>query len=516
MFVLTVPDCLKRAADEAPHRIATIDRGHGGFKTTFLELDRKSNKFANGLIELGIKKGDKVAVLGFNSTSWMIAHYGISKAGAILVPVNYRLVGRELEYIFDHSDSKIVVVEEKLLPTISDSAVIKDKGIKVIVMEGKAAEGMYSFDDIVGGASAKDPGVDVGELDTHSIFYTSGTTGRPKGAVKLHAGTKYMAVTVANVLDYRGGTIYTSDYPFFSCGGIWFSNAGSVLAAQTQIINPVFDPKQTMKTIEEEGVNIYFCVPAMLFFLINLPDFKEYDISSLRSLACGGGPLPFAVLKQAKELFKGVEMCNIYGFTEGGGMSLVDKYIYEKPGSVGHLRGLSGEFMIVDDNDNPVKPGEIGECVCRGPDIMKEYYKNPDETAKASKGGWFHTGDIGKADEDGFVWLVDRKKDMIIRGGYNIYPAEVEEVLYSHPNVLEAAVIGIPHKALGQDIKAFIILREGKAENKEDIINYCKKNLADYKVPRHVEFATELPRNPAGKVLKWMLRDQEQKKAETG
>lgn len=414
----------------------------------------------------------------------------------------------------EHSDSKILVIDEQLLPRITELLTTKKLDIKIIVMEGegKAPEGMYSLDDIISSSSARDPGIDVRELDVHSIFYTSGTTGLPKGAVKLHAGTAYVGYTAARALDYRTDTIYTSDYPFFSCGGIWFSNAGSIYAGQTMVINPAFDTEQTLKTIEEEKVNIYFLVPAMLFFILSSPNLEKYDLSSLRTLACGGGPLPFAQLKRAKEFFKGVEMCNIYGFTEGGGMVLLDKYIYEKPGSVGHLRGLIAEFRIVDDEGKPVKPGEIGECIAKGPDIMKEYYKYPEETAKALKDGWFHTGDLGYADEDGFVWLVDRKKDMIIRGGYNVYPAEIEAVLYAHPDIAEAAVIGIPHKALGEDTKAFVVLKEGKVGNAEEIIEYCRKNLADYKVPRHIEFVTELPRNPAGKVLKWQLRDIERNK----
>ena len=513
-MILTVQDLLKRSSEMFPDKVALIDRGNGDEETTYAQLEEKSNQFASSLLESGMKKGDRVALLGFNSTPWVITRYGVAKAGCVNVPINYRLTGRELEYILDNAGAKAIFVDEKFIPVVKDLKVVQNSKLMFIVNGQTVPTGMISFKAFIDKGSKKNPGVDVSEQDEEMYLYTSGTTGRPKGAVLCHFNTKNVAITIMMSLDYRPNHIYTSDYPFFSSGGAQFSVLASLGAGQTMIINPFFDPARTLKTIEEKKVNIYFCVPAMLIFILNLPNLKDYNMSSLGDLLCGGGPLPFPILKKAKETYPWVRMCNIYGMTEGGpgGIYLADKYLFQKEGSVGWGKSFMGmELIIADAQQNPVKPGEIGECILRGASVMKEYHNDPEETKRSLRNGWFHTGDLAKIDEDGFIWLMDRLKDMIVRGGYNVYPAEIESVLFGHAGVREAAVIGIPHESLGEDIKAFIVKKE-EAVTAEEIKEYCRKNLADFKVPRHIEFIKELPRNTAGKVLKYQLREMEKSK----
>ena len=514
-MILTVQDLLKRSFEMFPDKVALVDRGNGDEETTYRELEEKSNQFANGLIALGLKKGERVALFGFNSTPWAITRYGVAKAGCVNVPINYRLVGREFEYILSNAGAKAMFIDEQFIPVLNDLKVVQDGKLKLIVRGQNVHPGMVSFENFIEGESKTAPDVDVWERDEEMYLYTSGTTGRPKGAVLCHFNTRNVAMGVMMAFDYRPNYVYTSDYPFFSSGGAQFSVLGSVAAGQTMIINPFFDAAGTLKTIEEKKVNIYFCVPSMLIFIMNLPNVKDYDLSSLKELLCGGGPLPFSVLKKAKEAYPWAQMCNIYGMTEGGpgGTFLADPYIFQKEGSVGWGKAILGHEMIVaDSQQNPVKPGEIGECLLRGATVMKEYHGDPEATRQSLRNGWFHTGDLGRVDEEGYIWLMDRSKDMIVRGGYNVYPAEIETVLFGHPGVREAAVIGIPHKALGEDIKAFIVVKEEEAVTADEIKEYCRKNLADFKVPRQVEFIKELPRNTAGKVLKYQLREMEKSK----
>lgn len=516
-MILTVQDLLRRSVEMFPDKVALVDRGNSDQETTYAQLEKKSNQFANRLIDFGMKKGDRVALLGFNSTPWVIARYGVAKAGCVNVPINYRLAGPELEYILSNAGARAIFIDEKFVPLVKELKVVREGDMLFIVNGQSPSTSMARFDDFIGKGSEKDPGIDVSERDEEMYLYTSGTTGRPKGAVLCHFNTKNVAYTIAASLDFRPNHIYMSDYPFFSSGGAQFSVLAALGAGQTMIINPFFDPARTLKTIQEKKVNIYFCVPAMLIFILNLPNLKDYDLCSLTDLLCGGGPLPFPVLKKAKETYPWVRMCNIYGMTEGGpgGIYLADKYLFEKEGSVGWGKSFMGmEMIVADAQQNPVKPGEIGECLLRGASVMKEYHRDPEATRQSLRNGWFHTGDLARIDEDGFIWLMDRLKDMIVRGGYNVYPAEIESVLFGHPGVREAAVIGVPHETLGEDIKAFIVKKD-ETVTAEDLKEYCRRHLADFKIPRHIEFIQELPRNTAGKVLKYRLRDAEKNKLRT-
>ncbi len=508
-MILRVQDILQRSSEMYQNKVALIDQGDGGKETTFLQLEDAANRFANGLIKLGIEKGDRVALLGFNSTNWVIARYGISTAGGINVPINYRLTAQEIDYILDNSGVKAIFVDQNFLPVLNETKFAKERKEYIIVNGQDIPEDKISVTSLIESSFNEIPNVKVTEFDEEMILYTSGTTGKPKGAVLQHFNTKNVALAIHMTMDFRHTFVYTSDYPFFSSGGAQFSVLASIAAGQTMVINPYFDPQKTLETIQNKRINLYFCVPAMLNFILNLENLKSYDVKSLKYLLCGGGPLPFPLLKAAKEAFPGVEMCNVYGLSEGGpgGICLADEYVYEKQGSVGWGKSILGmEMIIADENQNPVKPGEIGECLLRGNTIIKEYYNNPEETKNSLKNGWLHTGDIGRLDEDGFIWLMDRKKDMIVRGGYNVYPAEIESVLYAHPSIQDAAVIGVPHEKLGEDVKAFIVLKENQEITANEIKDFCKKSLADFKQPRHIEFIKELPRNTAGKVLKWKLR----------
>jgi long-chain acyl-CoA synthetase len=476
-------------------------------------LHGMAQRFASGLAKLGVHRGQHVALLLPNVPHFTIAYYGAHYVGAPVVPLNVLLTADEIAYHLDDSDAVAVVVWEGFLPQ-AQAAFARTESCKHLIVckadrtDVTAPEGTVSFTALVGGS---EPMLDVAPTmpdETAVILYTSGTTGRPKGAELTHFNLFFNAHYMrTQLLPLSHETVALGVLPLFhSFGQTCIQNA--VLAGGgTVVLMPRFDADGAMGLIQKHRVNLFAGVPTMFFALLHHPGSASYDLGSLRNCISGGSAMPVEVMKAFDEKF-GVNILEGYGLSETSpvaSFNTLDRP--KKAGSIG-LPIWGCEFRLEDEQGRAVTeldaPGEI--CI-KGHNVMKGYWKRPEATAEAIKDGWFHSGDVGMRDADGYYFIVDRKKDMIIRGGFNVYPREIEEVLYAHPAVAEAAVIGVPHPSHGEEVKAILARKPGhEATTAEDIIAYCKERLAAYKYPRSVEFLDALPKGPTGKILKRELR----------
>lgn len=504
---LTIPNILRNTLKQHKDSVALIE-GETGISWTYNEFDLESNRLGNALKKLGIKPGDKVAQIHQNHPWFDLEYMAIQKIGAANVPLSPRYVAREVAYILNHSDSTAVFIDEAIIPVISE---IYDKTQlkKVIVLADKAPDGMMTYKELVESGSEESIEELVSEDDISSLLYTSGTTGVPKGVMLTHQNCLSQAIMTAEVFEYTSSDIFLNLLPYFHCQYQCFV-VPSYLTGMSTLSLRVFDPAKCMEVILRENVTLLLFVPAMHNAYLQIPGFREKyvdNISTLRKHLYGGSIMPYPTIQKLREWWPGVELQNIFGMTEACGSlsSLTDEYALSKIGAVG--RSLSHiDINIVDTSDNQLNYGEAGEIVAWGPSIMKGYYKDPEATSTAMRGGWYHTGDVGKMDEDGFLYIVDRIKDMIVRGGENIYPAELEKVILEHPAVAEVAVIGIPDPRLQEKVKAVVAFKQGQLVSEEEMTEYCMKNLAKYKVPQLWEFVSALPRNAMGKVIKDTLR----------
>jgi len=502
---LVLGEVLARWARKNPDREALVFKDK---RYTYSQFNERVNRLAHGLTGLGIEKGDKVAVLFMNCTEIAECYFALAKLGAVTVPLNFRLAGRELQYQIDQSDSKAFIFGEMFQELVSSIRPQLPKVKLYICVSEKGIEGTIDYEKLVQEGSTAEPLVPVEDDDPAFIMYTAGTTGRPKGAVLTH---KNQIMLAANSSIERGAGLIGKQllvFPLFHQAATGFVIIGVFLGATTVILD-VPTPENIMAAIQEEKIQSVGLVPALWNWIVNHPNFKDYDLSSLEQGTTGAAPMPLELKRKIVELLPNMRLSEAFGMTEttASGTIAGHEDFLAKQGTVGKIT-INIEARVVDDNDSDVTIGEVGEIVYRGPAVMKEYYKMPEATAEAFKGSWFHSGDLVRQDEDGFIYVVDRKKDMIISGGENIYPAEIEEVLYTHPKVLEAAVIGVPDPDWGESVKAIVVPKQGETLTDEEVIEHCKKNLASYKKPKSVEFIDALPRNPTGKVLKFVLREK--------
>lgn len=465
-------------------------------KMTYGELYENAKKIAAYLQNKGYKKGDIIAQFMMNSDLFLPVYLGAKLAGLTVMPVNTKLAPPEVEYIFNHSEAKALFYDEKVEETIQQTS--------------------HSFEDVISTSEIKEilqgdntdfTKVPVEGEETAVVMYTSGTTGKPKGVMLTHNNIIRTAEIWADSMKITDQDRTYICTPLFHCAGLHVFAAPTLYKGGTVVIEEAFSPDRTLKNLLETGATIFFGVPAMYAILLNKPEIKHYHFENLRLFCYGAAPMPYELVKKLKDAFPKVKVQNLYGQTENtpAASSLTDEHALQKIGSVGKPLKYT-QIKIVDSNGEEVPVGEVGEICVKGPQVMKGYLKNPEETAKTIQDSWLYSGDLGKFDEEGFLYIVDRKKDMIIRGGENIYPVEVEEVLYQIPEILEAAVVGIPHEVYGEVPKAFVVFKEGKSLSPEEIINYCLTKLAKYKVPVGIEVLRQLPRNASGKVLKHVLR----------
>ncbi len=526
-----LPELLDRSAQKFPDTMALLFQG---YKVTYRELKEMVDRFAACLADFGIQKGDSVAILLPNVIPCVVGYYAILKIGAIAVMNNPLYTDRELEHQFNDSGSKLLITLDllgnrmiDLRPKTSIKQIIytsigdylpfpknllfplvgKKKGLKADV---KSAPDVYRWKDTLERLNGQPPVVKLSFDDTAMYQYTGGTTGVSKGVMLTHSNlskqVQHLRVWFPGFND--GEEVMLGALPFFHVFGLSTAMNLSIYAGWGHILVPKPQPEQLLEAISKFKPTFAPLVPTMFIGLLNHPGIDQADLTSIKGCFSGSAPLPLEVIRDF-EAKTGSTIVEGFGMTESSPVTHINPFIGErKVGSIG-LPISDTECRIVDLNDGETNMplGESGELLLKGPQVMKGYWNKPEATAETLTDGWLHTGDIGKMDEDGYFYIVDRKKDMIISGGYNVYPRDIEEVFFEHPKVLEAAALGVPHPKRGEQVKVFVALKEGETATEEELLTYCKDKLAAYKLPTMIEFRDELPKTNVGKVLKKDLRE---------
>ncbi len=476
----------------------------GDVRRSYRELNERSNRVANAMLKMGIKRGDRVAVLALNEPEYLELYYGLGKIGVVLVPLNFRLAPPEVAYIANDCKAETFVFGKEFAPVVE---AIRDQipAETFLAIMDTPPDWAQSYEAVIGAAPTDEPGHVGGDDDTLTILYTSGTTGRPKGAELTHKGYYHNSVNLKATLGDIGNRLLMP-LPLFHIGAL----APVPMCAhfgQTMIIQRAFEPAAFLKLIQTENISWFGSVPQVLMFLRSVPEFETFDWSTIKLALVYAAPVPVTLIKAFAG--KGMEVRQLYGMTECTGPATVidSEYAIQKAGSCGPPF-FHTDIRVVDLSGKDTAPEEPGEVLIRTTHLMKSYYNNPEATAQTIKDGWLYSGDIAKMDADGFLYILDRKKDMIISGGENIYPAEVEDCLLSHPSVADAGVIGAPDDQWGEAVKAIVVLKKGENLTSEGLIDWCKGKLARFKTPKEVIFTEEIPRTPTGKVLKRLLREK--------
>ncbi|HEX8959820.1 MAG TPA: long-chain fatty acid--CoA ligase [Solirubrobacterales bacterium] len=482
----------------------------GEIELSYAELDERSARLATLLRERGFEPGDRVGVMLPNVPEFPIAYYGTLRAGGVVVPMNVLLKRREIAFYLEDSGARLLLVWHGFAAEARAAA--DEAGAELVEVEPAAFAATLAGLPPTGSGvpyerigDIKHTGTDVvatDEDDTAVILYTSGTTGKPKGAELTHANLARNAeIASRTTCEVGDGDVVLGALPLFHSFGQSVAMNASLRVGACLTLVPKFDPGAALETMQRDRVTHFYGVPTMFGALLHHPERGRFDTSALRTCITGGASMPVKVLRGFERAF-GCIVLEGYGLSETSPVASSNHPGRErKPGSIGTpIEGV--EMRVVDEDDKPVAQGEVGEIVIRGHNVMKGYWRRPDATAEAMRGGWFHSGDLARTDEDGYFYIVDRKKDMIIRGGYNVYPREVEEVLYEHPKIREAAVLGVPDDEWGEEVGAAVVLHEGEELGAAEVSAYVKERIAAYKYPRLVWFLDELPKGPTGKILK--------------
>jgi acyl-CoA synthetase (AMP-forming)/AMP-acid ligase II len=494
---------LEHHALRAPDRALAV---YDGETTTYRGALDRAAAVAAGLRARGIGTGDVVGLLAYNSADFLITIFAANHLGAIVMPLNWRLAAPELEYILEHAQAQALVADEELV-TLATDATKALPAVDRIVLAEQAPDGWTRFDDLVTSGAEPAERQQVAADDIQRLMYTSGTTGRPKGVMITYANLAWKNYAHITEFGFTAADIGLACGPLYHVGALDLVTTSIIAAGGTTYIHKTFDATRVVDEIESSRVTVVWLAPAMVRAILDLPGVDGRDLSSVRVLIGGGEKMPLPLIDRIQKVFPSAWFADAYGLTEtvSGDTFLDAGSIRSKRGSVGRAC-LYLELDVWDDAGQPMPTGEAGEIVLRGPKVFKGYWRDPEATGRAFAGGWFHTGDIGVRDEDGYVFIVDRLKDMILSGGENIAGSEVERVLYEHPAVLEAAVIGRPDEKWGEVPVAFIARRPGMTVTADELVEHCRGSLAKFKVPKAVTFIDALPRNPSGKVLKRELR----------
>ncbi|PYT03401.1 MAG: fatty-acid--CoA ligase [Acidobacteria bacterium] len=509
---MSIVEGLKKSVSLSPEKVASIC---GNTRLTFREVDERVNRLSSALARLGIVRGDRVAILSLNCHRFLELYYGIPQLGAVVVPINFRLTPQEIKYIVDHSGAKTIAVDPELAPLIEPVRSSLEAVEHFILMSDVPREGYLAYEELLAGGTPQFDAPEVSDDELLGLFYTSGTTAEPKGVMLTHKNMLANIRHSEGVYNYLPTDIYLHAAPMFHLadGAAVFSHTSR---GATQAFIPRFNPKQVLKTISRERVSLLLLVPTMLNFLLQQPDLASYDLSSMRHLTYGASPIAPDLLQRAMKVLN-CKFGQGYGLTEASPLLTVltnDDHVVTDEKSAQRLascgRPVEGvDVRVVKEDGSDAKPGEVGEIIARGPNIMLGYWKRPVDTEDVLREGWLHTGDLATVDDGGYIYLVDRKKDMIVTGGENVYSTEVEAVLYAHPAVKEAAVIPIPDPDWGEAVHACVALRDGKRLTADELIEFCRDQMATYKVPRSIEFIEgELPKGGTGKILKKQLRER--------
>ena len=507
---MKLSQCVNRAVQLNPQGLATV---FGERRHTWAQFKNRIMRLAQGLRGLGAENEERVAILAFNSDRYLEYFFGVPWAGGMIVPINIRLAAPEIIFTLNDSGTKLLVVDDTfaaMLPALKGK--IDTVTQIVFVGEGKTPEGCVNHEDLI---QDNQPAEDAGRCDEDlaGLFYTGGTTGRSKGVMLSHNNLLSNALNMIPALQIDEKVVYLHAAPMFHLADCASTFAITLTGGSHSFI-PKFDPKDTLKAIVTDKVTNCLLVPTMLNMLINLPGFKEHDLSGFRKIMYGASPMPESVLLKAMELLPDCEFMQGYGMTEASPLItfLEAKYHSMEGPYAGRLKsagraGVAVELKIADENDNEVPRGQVGEVLSRGPHVMKGYWKMEELSKETLRGGWLHTGDMAYMDEDGFIYIVDRSKDMIISGGENVFSTETENAIYHHPAVRECAVIGIPHDDWGEQVHAVVVLHEGENLTEDALKKHCTQLIAGYKCPRSISFQNEsLPVSGAGKILKTDLR----------
>ncbi|MEY9926451.1 fatty-acyl-CoA synthase [Catenulispora sp. GP43] len=506
----TLADLLRRSAARDPGKLALV---FGGVRQTFAELDATVSRAANALAARGIRRGDRVLLLAHNSHGFVVAYFALARLGAVSVPVNFMLGAEEIAYVLGHSGAVAVIAEDALADTADRAwqAAGAVPVLKAAIGTGRGApEGWLDFEAGYqdAGTNEHEPDAPVTDDDPVQIMYTSGTESRPKGAVMStrNLTAQYTSAIVSG--DMSADDIEVHALPLYHCAQLHCFLTPDIQLGATSIVLPGADPATILRTIEQEGATKFFCPPTVWIALLRHPDFDSRDLSTLRKGYYGAAAMPVEVLAELRRRLPDLRLYNFYGQTEMSPVATVlgpgDQE--RKPGSAGRA-ALNVETRVVDDDGDEVPRGEVGEIVHRGPHTMLGYWDDPERTAEAFRGGWFHSGDLGVMDDEGYLRVVDRKKDMIKTGGENVASREVEETVYQHPAVAEVAVFGVPDPYWIEMVCAAVVVKPGERLEPADVVEFCRARLAGFKTPKKVVIVPALPKNPSGKVLKRELRE---------
>ena len=514
---MIVRDWMRRRAVLTPEKAAVVDAGSGA-RLSYKELDERATRLANYLRgACGVSAGERVAVLALNRTEVLEAFFAAAKLTAVLVPLNHRLTVPELQYILEDCEPRVLLYEPEFAATaarLSDQTAVRHA---IAFGAAEEADGAGSPYERALASAQADP-VEVAEFDPESpalIIYTSGTTGRPKGAMLSHRMLTWNSVNTGVGWDITSADVTTVNAPLFHTGGFNVLTLPLLHVGGTVVMMRGFDPDEALRCIEEHRCTIFFGVPTMFQMMLESPRFETADLSSLRYFISGGAPCPVPLIEAYQR--KGVAFTQGYGLTEVGPncfkLGLEDAV--RKAGSIG-FPSFHSEARLVDEGGRDVQRGRVGELILKGGHVCSGYWRNAEATRAAISDGWFYTGDLARQDEDGYYYIVGRAKDLIISGGENIYPAEVEAVLHSHPSVASAALVGLPDPKWGETPVAAVVARRGSELTAEELLEFCASRLARYKIPKRVFFREDFPLLASGKVFKRALREELQKELSDG
>jgi fatty-acyl-CoA synthase len=505
-----IGDIPTRTAAKYPDRTALIFQDR---KITFKELNDNCCRMAHAFERLGTQKGDRIAFITHNCLHYIYGWLGMAKIGCIVNPLNFMLKPHEIEYIINHSEPRLFFVEDILVPVVQEAAPhlrsVEKYGYIPLSPEGPRPEGWLNLEEILQRSEdTSEPEVLIEDDDLATLMYTSGTEASPKGVMNTHRNFYHTLLSGVTDLRLEKDDVILLSIPLFHVAAKYLL-LESINVGATLILEYAPNPIEILELTQKWKATGWVYPPTLYQILPSMPNFDQYDLSSLKKCVTFGALMPVALLEQWKKILPQALWMNYYGQTESSplGSTLLPEDFDRKIDSIGYPHtGLL--IKIFDENDQEVPVGEVGEIVMRGPSVMKGYYKDPEKTTETLRGGWLHTGDIGRFDEDGFLYFVDRKKDMIKSGGENVSSQEVENIIFKHDKVMQVAVIGTPHEYWIEAVTAVIVPYPGVEVTEEEIVSYCKERMAGYKVPKKVIFVQEMPTTPSGKILKRLLKEQ--------
>ena len=511
-LLMNISEAVATHARLAPHKLGARDSQRG---LNYAQWNTRATQLANGLRGLGLQKGDKVALLAYNCIEWMEIYAALARAGLVAVPINFRLTPSEIEYIAQHSDAMAFIVQDELIDKVEPiKSQLKISNKTYLAFGTNVPSGWTHYESLINSAPTYIQPIEVLPTDMSALMYTSGTTGKPKGAIRSHEGSTMIALATALELGFTSKDTSLLVMPMCHANSLYFSHTFTQLGA-TCIIDDrkSFDAESLLETLSTEKVTFTSLVPTHYIMMLGLPaEIKaKYDVTAVEKLMISSAPARRDTKLAIMEFFPNAKLHELYGSTEAGWVTLLrpDEQL-ERMGTVGREWAGSGPIKLLDAEGQEVKDGDVGELFSRTPYVFDGYWKNPEKTSEAFHGSWCSVGDMAMRDKDGYIHLVDRKSNMIISGGENVYPSEVEGVLGSHPKVKDVAVLGVPHEKWGEAVHAVVVLHEQAEVSTQELIDWCKSQIAGYKRPQSISFIddADMPRTATGKILHRVLRQK--------